>query len=100
MASYYYAKKYHQSFDEVLVKLLTTFERDGFVVVSRVDIQNLLSEKLGAEIRRYVAVSVLHPSLVYRSIEAGNGISSVIPYATFQARDVAHIETDFDNEGI
>jgi uncharacterized protein (DUF302 family) len=74
MASYYRTIKYNQSFDDVLVELITTFEGDGFIVVSRTDIQNILSERLD------VAISVIEPSLVYRAIAAGNEVGGVIPY--------------------
>ena len=78
MALYYYAKKCDRSFDDVLVQLITTFEQEGFVVVSRTDIQNLLSERLGVDIRRYVIFSVIHPTLAYRAILAEYATGSVI----------------------
>lgn len=78
MALYYYAKKRDRSFDDVLVQLITTFEHDGFAVVSRTDIQNLLSERLGVDIRRYVIFSVIHPTSAYRAILAEYAIDNVI----------------------
>jgi uncharacterized protein (DUF302 family) len=79
MTSCYYSKQFEQSFEEVLIELIKAFEREGFSIVSRIDVQNLLSEKLGFGFRRYVIFGVICPSLACRALLTENEIGSVIP---------------------
>lgn len=62
------ARELDQPFDAVVAKLPEVFKTEGFGVLTTVDIQKTLKEKIGADFRRYSVFGVCNPHFALRGL--------------------------------
>jgi uncharacterized protein (DUF302 family) len=54
---------------EAIERLTAALKEEGFGVLTRVDVDTTLKEKLGKEFREYVILGVCNPPLAHRALE-------------------------------
>ncbi|MGQ4600788.1 GyrI-like domain-containing protein [Nocardia sp. R6R-6] len=57
-------------FDDAARRTREALRHQGFIVISEVDVQTTLREKIGAEIENYLLLGVLEPRLAHRALTA------------------------------
>ena len=77
--SYSYTAKTDRAFEEAVARVKETFKEQGFGVLTEIDIQATLREKIGAEIEPYVILGACNPSFASRALAAEPGVGVFLP---------------------
>ena len=67
--TYYFAKTLVGSFDDVVARTRETLARQGFGVLTEIDVAATLKAKIGAEIAPYLILGACNPSLAYEALQ-------------------------------
>jgi uncharacterized protein (DUF302 family) len=68
-----------RGFDEVLARVPEALAAEGFGVLTRVDVQQTLKQKLGADFRRYVILGACNPTLAHQALTHEPAVGAMLP---------------------
>ena len=77
--TYYYAKTLVGSFDEVVARTREALARQGFGVLTEIDVAATLRAKIGAEIAPYLILGACNPSLAYEALQLEDKVGTMLP---------------------
>ena len=66
-------------FDEAMTRTRAALKDQGFGVLTEIDVQRTLQEKLGEAFRRYVILGACNPALAHRALQAELDIGLLLP---------------------
>jgi uncharacterized protein (DUF302 family) len=72
-------KRAQGRYDEVLARLPEALKVEGFGVLTRIDVQQTLKEKIGVEFRRYQILGACNPKLAHQALTAELGVGAMLP---------------------
>jgi uncharacterized protein (DUF302 family) len=76
---YYIEKTTDYSFDEAVEKVTEELKKEGFGVLSEINIHEKLKEKLDVDFRKYRILGACNPPKAYEALQAENKIGTMLP---------------------
>ena len=77
--SYYFSKKIKGSFNEALERVTLSLEKEGFGILTEIDVKETLREKLGVDFKKYKILGACNPPFAYKALQAENKIGIMLP---------------------
>jgi uncharacterized protein (DUF302 family) len=77
--SYYIATTLALPFDQAIAKTEAALKEEGFGIITRIDFQAALKEKIGAEIRPYTILGACNPKLAYEALQLEDKVGTMLP---------------------
>ena len=76
---YHFTKVVPLSFDDAIARVTDELKKEGFGVLTEIDVKSTLKAKLDRDFRRYVILGACNPHLAHRALEADLGIGLLLP---------------------
>lgn len=76
---YYIEKTTNYSFDEAVDKVTEELKKEGFGILSEINIHEKFKEKLDVDFRKYKILGACNPPKAYEALQVENKIGSMLP---------------------
>lgn len=77
--SYYFSKIVNASFDEAVTKVTGELKKEGFGILTEIDVKETLKKKLNVDFSRYKILGACNPPFAYKALTAENKIGVMLP---------------------
>ncbi len=79
MPEYGFFKELDLDFEDAVEKVTAALKKEGFGVLTSIDMQEKFRDKLDIDFRKYVILGACNPMLAHKSIEAEENIGLFLP---------------------
>ena len=76
---YYFNKTLHMSFDDAVTRVVEALKKEGFGVLTDIDVQKTLKKKLDVDFRKYRILGACNPPFAYEALKLENKIGTMLP---------------------
>ena len=76
---YYISTELKANFEDALEFVRESLQKEGFGVLSEIDIHEKLKEKLNVDFRRYKILGACNPPYAYNALQKENKIGTMLP---------------------
>lgn len=91
--SYCFSKTVDSSFDQAIEKVTEELKKEGFGVLTEIDVKATLKKKLDVDFRQYKILGACNPQFAHQALLAEDKIGSMLPCNVIvQERDGNKIE--------
>ncbi len=77
--NYAITREVNGSFDEVVERVRAELQREGFGVLSEIDVQGALRDKIGHEMEPYLILGACNPNLAKRGLDHEPDLGVLLP---------------------
>ena len=77
--NYYFTTLVNGKFDAIEAKILTLLKDEGFGLITQIDMQQTLKNKLDVDFKKYKILGACNPSFAYKALQAENKIGTMLP---------------------
>ena len=77
--SYYFSKQVSTTFDDAIAHVTEQLKKEGFGILTEIDVQETLKKKLNADFRRYKILGACNPPFAYEALLAEDKIGTMLP---------------------
>jgi uncharacterized protein (DUF302 family) len=79
VAEFRIQRKTSLTFDQALARVTEALKSEGFGILTQIDVQATLKEKVGADFRRYRILGACNPKLAYRALTTELEVGVMMP---------------------
>ena len=90
--SYHFSKTVRTSFDDAIKKTVDELKKEGFGILTEIDVQETLKKKLDVNFRRYKILGACNPPFAYQALQAEDKIGTMLPCNVIVQETSAGIE--------
>ena len=76
---YYFNKILHMSFDDAVTGVVEALKKEGFGILTDIDVQKTLKNKLDVDFRKYRILGACNPPFAYEALKLENKIGTMLP---------------------
>jgi uncharacterized protein (DUF302 family) len=76
---YYFEKITNYSFEEAVERVTEELKKEGFGVISEINMHDKLKEKLGVDFRKYRIIGACNPHFAYKALQDEDKIGTMLP---------------------
>jgi len=77
--SYYISTTFNGTFDEAITKATEELKKEGFGVLTEIDVKETLKKKLDVDFKKYKILGACNPNLAYKALQAEDKIGTMLP---------------------
>ena len=77
--SYYRSKILSSSFEEAESRVIDELKKEGFGILTEIDVREKFKEKLDVDFRRYKILGACNPPFAYKALQADDKIGTMLP---------------------
>ncbi|MBW4623370.1 MAG: DUF302 domain-containing protein [Cyanosarcina radialis HA8281-LM2] len=90
--NYYFNKVLDISFNEAVVKAIEGLKQQGFGILTEIDVQATMKQKLDVEMQSYKILGACNPSFAYQSLQVEDKIGTMLPCNVIVQQTTAGVE--------
>jgi uncharacterized protein (DUF302 family) len=79
MKKFYFEKKLNSGFDEAVEKITAELGKQGFGILSEINMHEKFREKLGKDFRKYRILGACNPAFAYKAVQIEDKIGTLLP---------------------
>ncbi len=76
---YYFTKTLSTSFDSAIARVTDELKKEGFGILTEIDVQETLKKKLNVDFRKYRILGACNPPFAYQALQAEDKIGLMLP---------------------
>jgi uncharacterized protein (DUF302 family) len=76
---YYFNTTLNKNFETTKALVIEALKTEGFGIVSEIDMQAKLKEKLGVDYKKYTILGACNPAFAYKALQAEEKIGTMLP---------------------
>ncbi len=77
--SYYFSKILKTSFDDAITLVTDELKKEGFGVLTEINVKETLKKKLNVDFRRYRILGACNPPFAYEALKSEDKIGTMLP---------------------
>jgi uncharacterized protein (DUF302 family) len=77
--NYYFEKTLNCSFEEAAIRVTEALKKEGFGVLTEINLHEKLKEKLGVDFRNYRILGACNPAFAYKALQEEDKIGTMLP---------------------
>jgi len=77
--SYYLNKVVQGGYEQTLARVVEAFKKEGFGVLTEIDVRETLKKKLDVDFRKYRILGMCNPPFAYKALQAEDKIGTMLP---------------------
>jgi uncharacterized protein (DUF302 family) len=77
--SYYFNKTLKISFEEAVPKVTEELKKEGFGIMTEIDVREAIKKKLNKDFRKYRILGACNPPFAYEALQAEDKIGTMLP---------------------
>jgi uncharacterized protein (DUF302 family) len=79
MINYGFTRELRMPYETVIEKVTAELKKEGFGILTEIDVRARLKEKLGIDFKRYIILGACNPPNAYKAILAEENIGLMLP---------------------
>jgi len=79
MISYGFTKNLRMPFDKAIESITKALKKEGFGILTKIDVKEKFKEKLGVDFNKYVILGACNPANAHKAILAEENIGLMLP---------------------
>ncbi|HET7116380.1 MAG TPA: DUF302 domain-containing protein, partial [Hanamia sp.] len=77
--TYHFSKTVNDDFDTAVEKVTDELKKEGFGVLTQIDVQDTLKKKLDMDFRKYKILGACNPQFAHKALLAEDTIGTMLP---------------------
>src|SRR5512136_193153 len=77
--TYHFSKTCPLSFEDTIARVTESLKKEGFGVLTEIDVKETLKKKLDVDFRRYKILGACNPQFAYRALSAVPEVGLLLP---------------------